>query len=141
MSFFFRAEDGIRDGHVTGVQRVLFRSVPLAGIEAMTIEKLNIDEEYDIAVIDEAQLFSHLQRGGSWTKAILGLQAKEVHICCSENAVGTLKDVLRSVQEDPEVNFYQRKTKLTTADNFVELPSEVRKGDALSPLTKETCSK
>src|SRR5207253_6830048 len=24
--FFFQAEDGIRDGHVTGVQRVLFRS-------------------------------------------------------------------------------------------------------------------
>src|SRR5690625_6979343 len=26
-SFFFQAEDGIRDGHVTGVQSVLFRSV------------------------------------------------------------------------------------------------------------------
>src|SRR5439155_13064036 len=26
--FFFQAEDGIRDGHVTGVQRVLFRSLP-----------------------------------------------------------------------------------------------------------------
>jgi len=116
-------------------------AVPLAGIEAMTIEKLNIDEEYDIAVIDEAQLFSHLQRGGSWTKAILGLQAKEVHICCSENAVGTLKDVLRSVQEDPEVNFYQRKTKLTTADNFVELPSEVRKGDALVAFNKRNLFK
>src|SRR5437870_6903229 len=24
--FFFQAEDGIRDGHVTGVRRVLFRS-------------------------------------------------------------------------------------------------------------------
>src|SRR5437870_13628246 len=26
--FFFQAEDGIRDGHVTGVRRVLFRSAP-----------------------------------------------------------------------------------------------------------------
>src|SRR5439155_17243408 len=25
--FFFQAEDGIRDGHVTGVQSVLFRSI------------------------------------------------------------------------------------------------------------------
>src|SRR5690625_6158643 len=27
-NFFFQAEDGIRDGHVTGVRRVLFRSSP-----------------------------------------------------------------------------------------------------------------
>src|SRR5690348_17988735 len=26
--FFFQAEDGIRDGRVTGVRRVLFRSLP-----------------------------------------------------------------------------------------------------------------
>src|SRR5437870_12568288 len=28
--FFFQAEDGIRDGHVTGVRRVLFRSWEIA---------------------------------------------------------------------------------------------------------------
>src|SRR6516164_11092564 len=29
--FFFQAEDGIRDGTVTGVRRVLFRSIAVAG--------------------------------------------------------------------------------------------------------------
>src|SRR5439155_13106106 len=31
---FFQAEDGIRDGHVTGVRRVLFRSSALGGAMA-----------------------------------------------------------------------------------------------------------
>ena len=30
MIFFFQAEDGIRDRDVTGVRRVLFRSIPLS---------------------------------------------------------------------------------------------------------------
>src|SRR5690625_5703643 len=30
--FFFQAEDGIRDGHVTGVQSVLFRSMLALGV-------------------------------------------------------------------------------------------------------------
>src|SRR5439155_8198431 len=29
--FFFQAEDGIRDGHVTGVQTLLFRSPSISG--------------------------------------------------------------------------------------------------------------
>src|SRR5215208_8028323 len=31
--FFFQAEDGIRDGHVTGVQTCVFRSRPFVGGE------------------------------------------------------------------------------------------------------------
>src|SRR5690606_40024044 len=35
--FFFQAEDGIRDFHVTGVRRVLFRSYKRAGAAALSV--------------------------------------------------------------------------------------------------------
>ena len=54
-SFFFQAEDGIRDHCVTGFRRVLFRSVVRVGCEIYTadtvqqlraiVERLERDEE------------------------------------------------------------------------------------------------
>src|SRR5690606_40364010 len=41
--FFFQAEDGIRDFHVTGVQRVLFRS------ETLEIEYIDVGENHLLA--------------------------------------------------------------------------------------------
>ena len=43
-------------------------------ITASTIEMADFSEEYDIAVIDEAQLTADPDRGHCWTKAILGLK-------------------------------------------------------------------
>src|SRR5690625_8030787 len=40
--FFFQAEDGIRDGHVTGVQSVLFRSLPGGGAAGMNGQRWQI---------------------------------------------------------------------------------------------------
>src|SRR5690625_6114554 len=42
--FLFQAEDGIRDGHVTGVQTCLFRSFEERGFETNTPGKLTLDE-------------------------------------------------------------------------------------------------
>lgn len=55
-------------------------------VTASTIEMADFDENYDIAVIDEAQLVADTDRGHSWTKAILGLRAEEIHICMSPAA-------------------------------------------------------
>ena len=50
-------------------------------IVSSTIEMLDISGYYDIAVIDEAQMIADEERGHSWTRSILGLKAKEIHIC------------------------------------------------------------
>ena len=44
-------------------------------IIASTVEMLDCDKEYDIAVIDEAQMVADDDRGHSWTRAILGTLA------------------------------------------------------------------
>ncbi len=51
-----------------------------------TIEKVNLKEHYDIAVIDEIQMISDTHRGMAWSKSVLGLQCDEIHICGAANA-------------------------------------------------------
>ena len=46
-----------------------------------TVEMININEEYDIAVIDEGHLIGDAERGSVYTNAILGLKAKVIHVC------------------------------------------------------------
>ena len=46
-----------------------------------TIEKLDLELEYDVAVIDEVQLIQDSVRGSSWTRAILGILSPEIHLC------------------------------------------------------------
>jgi ATP-dependent RNA helicase SUPV3L1/SUV3 len=40
----------------------------------------DLKKPVDVAVIDEYQLISDFQRGWAWTRALLGLQAKEIHL-------------------------------------------------------------
>ena len=43
--------------------------------------------EYDVCVIDEAQMISDKQRGWAWTKAIISVLAPEVHVCMAPEAL------------------------------------------------------
>jgi ATP-dependent RNA helicase SUPV3L1/SUV3 len=39
----------------------------------------DLNTEFEVAVIDEAQLFGDESRGWAWTQAFLGLKAKVCH--------------------------------------------------------------
>src|SRR5215510_6289325 len=45
MSFFFQAEDGIRDGHVTGVQTCALPILSYAGLKSMVFAGLGADDK------------------------------------------------------------------------------------------------
>lgn len=45
-----------------------------------TVEMADLNTEFEVAVIDEAQLFGDESRGWAWTQAFLGLKAKVCHI-------------------------------------------------------------
>ena len=45
----------------------------------------DINKSYDVAIIDEIQLISDHERGWAWTRALLGLQAKELYLCGEES--------------------------------------------------------
>lgn len=107
-------------------------------ITASTIEMADFDESYDIAVIDEAQMVTDPDRGHSWTKAILGLQAKEIHICMSPAAEPAMIHLIELCGDDYEIERYERKTDLICEDRSFAFPEDVQPGDALIVFSKKS---
>ena len=107
-------------------------------VTASTIEMADFDENYDIAVIDEAQLVADTDRGHSWTKAILGLRAGEIHICMSPAAEQAVCHLIGLCGDDYEVRRYERKTGLICEDRPFVFLDDVREGDALIAFSKKS---
>lgn len=101
-----------------------------------TIEKVNINEEYDIAVIDEIQMIKDSQRGMAWSKALLGLRCKEIHICGAENSKELLEKILNDCNDEYEIKKYVRNTPLEVEyKNFSY--NDVQEGDAIVVFSKK----
>lgn len=58
-----------------------------ARMTSCTVEMVPQGRLVDVAVIDEIQMLGNKQRGWAWTQALLGVRAKEVHLCGEERAV------------------------------------------------------
>jgi ATP-dependent RNA helicase SUPV3L1/SUV3 len=109
---------------------------PDSSVTSATIEMLEIDSEYDIAVIDEAQMIADRDRGHSWTRAILGICAKEIHICMSPAAQEVVTHLIRLCGDSMEINHYERKTALICEAEAFRFPEDIKEGDALIVFTK-----
>lgn len=120
--------DGVPCTLSTGEEEI---TVPFSNHISSTIEKVNLEDEYDVGVIDEAQLIGDASRGQAWTKSILGLRAKEIHICCSPNVVNLLEKIIISCNDTYETEECIRKTKLTFQDKLFCFPDDIEDGDAL----------
>lgn len=106
-------------------------------IQASTIEMLDVEQAYEVAVIDEAQMIEDESRGYSWTRAILGLLAEEIHICMSPAAEPVITHLISLCHDDYEVHRYERKTKLEFEENSFSFPEDVKEGDALVVFSKK----
>ena len=102
---------------------------------AATAEKLDLHRAYEVAVVDECQMIADRQRGYAWTRAILGVLAPEVHLCCAPEARSLLVKIIRSCGDSYEIVTHQRKTPLVCMDRAVEY-SDLRPGDALITFSK-----
>ncbi len=121
---------------ITGEERIL---MPGSFHQSSTIEMMNLREEWEMAIIDEAQMVADRQRGGSWTAAILGLQAKTIHVCASPDAEKLLNRMIKSCGDTVETVYHERKTPLEMdeeAENF-RFPEDVKKGDALIVFSRK----
>ena len=124
---------GIPCTMLTGEERIYQEN---SFITASTIEMLDIEQEYDVAVIDEAQMITDPDRGHSWTRAILGVQAKEIHVCMSPAAEKVVKHLISLCGDTEETNHYERKTKLLCEDVPAAFPDDVQEGDAVIAFSK-----
>ncbi|MDO4344473.1 MAG: DEAD/DEAH box helicase [Eubacteriales bacterium] len=107
-------------------------------VTASTVEMADFEDEYDIAVIDEAQMMADPERGHAWTKAILGIRAREIHVCASPAAEQVLKHLIGLCGDTWEIHAYERKTKLVCEDQPFAFPTDIRHGDALIVFSKKS---
>lgn len=102
---------------------------------AATAEKLSLSEQYEVAVIDECQMLADDERGYAWTRAILGVQSPEIHLCAAPQAKDLLIRIIRSCSETFEIVEHERKTPLVCMNRTVDYDG-IQPGDALITFSK-----
>lgn len=100
-----------------------------------TVEKLDVHRTFEVAVVDECQMITDPERGFAWTRAILGCNAEEMHLCTAPEALDLLIRLVESCGEPYEVIHHERMTPLTLQNETITL-DEVEDGDALIAFSK-----
>ena len=118
---------------ITGEEQIL---VPNSRVQSSTIEMADLETEYDVAVIDECQMISDRDRGGAWSAAVLGLCAREIHVCASPDAERLLTAMILDCGDELRVVRHERMAPLMVEETGFHFPSGVRKGDALIVFSK-----
>ena len=126
-------ESGVPCTMLTGEERIYEEN---SRVISSTVEMLDIDQVYDVAVIDEAQMIADSDRGHSWTRGILGIQCPEIHICMSPAAQKVVTHLIELCGDTFEIRSYERKTALVCEEEPFDFPDDVRAGDALIVFTK-----
>ncbi|KAL8678969.1 MAG: hypothetical protein Q9186_004738 [Xanthomendoza sp. 1 TL-2023] len=108
-----------------------------AGMSSCTVEMVPVNKTVDVAVIDEIQMIGHEERGWAWTQAVMGIQAKELHLCGEERTVPLIKELAAAMGDDLQIHHYKRLSPLKTMSASLQGNlSKLRKGDCLVAFTK-----
>ncbi|CEH12842.1 p-loop containing nucleoside triphosphate hydrolase protein [Ceraceosorus bombacis] len=119
---------------VTGEER---RTVRDASLTACTVEMLSFDDLIDVAVIDEIQMIADTTRGSAWTSAVLGVPAKEVHLCGEASVVSLIERIAASCGDKVEVHRYDRLSPLRVSDKSLTNDLQnIKKGDCVVSFSR-----
>lgn len=109
----------------------------LCGLESCTVEMMSLQKLYDVVVIDEIQMIADPGRGSAWTQALLGLRAKELHLCGEPSVVDLIKRIGESLGDEVEVKNYQRLSPLTVAKRSISNDwSRIKRGDCVVAFSR-----
>lgn len=101
-----------------------------------SVEMVNLQNNYEVAVIDEIQLMRDLSRGWAWTRALLGIPADEIHLCGEAAAIDLVKAICISAGENVEVHRYKRLTNLEIENEALGSLINVKPGDCIVCFSK-----
>ena len=128
----------IREGAVpdliTGQE---MKTSPFSTHYACTIEMADLNKEVDVAVLDEIQMISDPHRGYAWTRALLGVPAKEIHLCGDETVLKLVERLAKKMNEKLEVRRYSRYKPLELEAKPLEDLGRVQEGDCLIAFSKK----
>lgn len=121
---------------ITGDERQLAEAGDVS-MCSCTVEMVPVNQTVDIAVIDEIQMIGHEQRGWAWTQAVLGLKAKELHLCGEERTVPLIRELAAAMGDDLQIHHYQRLSPLKTMSASLKGDlGNLRKGDCVVAFSK-----
>ena len=122
-------EEGYPCSLYTGEEHIIVEN---AKLQSSTVEIADPLESYDIAVIDEAQMVADRSRGWAWTKALLGLNANEIHVCAAPYAKDILINTIEECGDEYEIVEHKRQVPLLMdQEKFKFNTDHIQKGDAL----------
>ncbi len=128
-------EAGVLCNMITGEEEIMVEG---AKHYSATIETASMTEIYDVAVIDEGQMIGEEQRGGAWTRAILGICADEVHICSDESCVELITAIIEECGDTWEMKRNSRAVPLVFDKERFTFPGAVKEKDALIVFSKQS---
>ncbi|XP_033333098.2 suv3 RNA helicase isoform X1 [Megalopta genalis] len=103
---------------------------------ACSVEMVNVQNMYEVAVIDEIQLLRDLCRGWAWTRALLGITADELHLCGEYSALPIVQSICATTGETVEIKKYERLTDLIVEDAALGTLAAVEPGDCIVCFNK-----
>ncbi len=128
---------GVRTTLLTGEEVI---EIPDSTHFSSTIEMAKLHERFECAVIDEIQMLTDSQRGWAWTRALVNIQADEVHICGDHSVLELVKKILVLCGDELEIREYNRMTELNVMENQIPL-SQLEKNDALIVFSRRNALK
>jgi len=126
---------GVKCNLLTGQEKI---AVQGATHTACTIEMLDFDNYYDVAVVDEIQMIADSDRGSAWTHALLGLPCTEIHLTGDERAKGIVTSLMESTGDLLLMKEYKRLSPLTVQPGISKL-EDLREGDCIVAFSRKTC--
>ncbi|XVF38265.1 hypothetical protein REPUB_Repub20aG0085600 [Reevesia pubescens] len=105
--------------------------------KAVTVEMADVTSNYHCAVIDEIQMLGCKTRGFSFTRALLGIAADELHLCGDQAAVPLIQELLKVTGDDVQVHSYERLLPLVPLGVPLGSFSNIRTGDCIVSFSRK----
>lgn len=126
-------QNNIKCNLITGQERDL---IPNATHISCTVEKTDIKNNFDCAVIDEIQMINDSVRGNAWTEAFLGIKAKEIHLCGDPRALKLISYLCQCTGDDLIKINYNRLGSLKVEEKVLKSLTDLKHGDCIIGFSK-----
>ena len=127
-------KEGVACNMITGQEK---QNIPGAEHVACTVEMADVGRMKDVAVIDEAHLLSDPFRGASFTRAIIGLAAHELHLCGDPAMVPLVERIAEELGDKITIHRYDRLQPLRVLSKSFDDVKHVESGDCLVAFSRK----
>lgn len=130
-------EKGVKTTLLTGEEVI---DTPGATHFSSTIEMVKLSEEFECVVIDEIQMITDSQRGWAWTRALVGVNCPEVHICGDGSVLDLITQIVDLTGDELIIKEYERMTELQVMNKPIKM-GDLTSGDAVIVFSRRNALK